>query len=178
MLYSTTQPPKRKTPVRGQLENLIWIDIKFESKLALSTFSKIWFYTKLSTSVLTNVLRILTAEAPVAHQPARHSQRRSAELTCSSTYKPTIVHARFVQHNLAANIRRPYPLSTCRERLGGDSTQGGDSLGGNSTQQVSYKATTLTWNSQETSVMQQLPLAHPVCRRNRIEASWHLQRTR
>ena len=77
----------------------------------MSTFSEIWFYTKLSTSALTNVLRILTTEAPVAHRSARHSQRRSAELTCSSSQKPTIVHARFVQYNLAASSRRPCPLS-------------------------------------------------------------------
>ena len=39
----------------------------------MSTFSEIWFYTKLSsTSALTKVLRILTTEAPVAHQSARH----------------------------------------------------------------------------------------------------------
>ena len=50
-------------------------------------------------------------------------------------------------------------------------------LPGGSSQQVSYKATTLTRNIQQTSVMQQLPLAHPVCRRNRTEASWYLQRT-
>jgi hypothetical protein len=83
---------------------------------AQSTKCEIWFYTKLSTSALTNVLRILTTEAPVAHRSARHSQRRSAELTCSSSQKPTIVHARFVQHNLAASSKRPYPLSPCRER--------------------------------------------------------------
>ena len=77
----------------------------------MSTFSEIWFYTKLTTSALTNVLRILTTEAPVAHKSARHGQRRSAELTCSSSQKPTIVHARFVQHNLAASSRRPCPLS-------------------------------------------------------------------
>ena len=81
----------------------------------MSTFSEIWFYTKISTSALTNVLRILTTEAPVAHQSARHSQRRSAELTCSSSQKPTIVHARFVQHNLAASSRRPCTLSPRRE---------------------------------------------------------------
>ena len=81
----------------------------------MSTFSEIWFYTKLSTSALTNVLRIMTTEAPVAHQSARHSQRRSAELTCSSSQKPTIVHARFVQHtgNLAASSRLPYPAVSC-----------------------------------------------------------------
>ena len=77
----------------------------------MSTFSEIWLYTKLSTSALTNVLRVLTTEAPAAHPSARHSQRRSAELTCSSSQKPTIVHARFVQHNLAASNRRPYPLT-------------------------------------------------------------------
>ena len=133
----------------------------------MSTFSEIWFYTKLSTSALTSVLRILTTEAPVAHQSARHSQRRSAELTCSSSQKPTIVHvhARFVQHNLAANSRRPYPLSPCHERQAerasadqrnqqrGDETILRGRLGGGSTQQVSYKATKLTRNNQQTSVM-------------------------
>ena len=101
---------------RGQLGNLIGFESKFEFKFAMSTFSEIWFYTKLSTNALTNVLRILTIEAPVAHQSARHSQRRSVDLTCSSSQKPTIVHARFVQHNLAARSRRSYPLSPCRER--------------------------------------------------------------
>ena len=75
----------------------------------MSTFSEIWFYTKLSTSALTNVLRILTTKAPVAHQSARHGQRRSAELTCSSSEKPTSAHPQIAQHNLAASNRRPCP---------------------------------------------------------------------
>ena len=88
----------RKT--RGQLGILICFESKFESKFAMSPFGEIWFYTKLSTRALTNVLRILTTEAPVAHRSAHHSQRRSAELTCSSSQKHTIAHARFVQYNL------------------------------------------------------------------------------
>ena len=83
----------------------------------MSIFSEIWFYTSLSTSALTNVLSILTTEAPVAHQSARHSQRRSVELTCSSSQKPAIVHARFVQHKFTASSRRPDPLSPCRDAV-------------------------------------------------------------
>jgi hypothetical protein len=155
----------------------------------MSTFSEIWFYTKLSTSALTNVLRILTTEAPVAHQSARHSQRRSAELTCSSSQKPTIVHARFVQHNLAASSRRPYPLSPCRERQAErasheqrSSSEGKRSnqrclLPGGRSQQVLCGASLLTRNYQQTSVRQQVPSGHRVRRRNRTITSCHLQRT-
>ena len=46
------------------------------------------------------------------------------------------------------------------------SSEGEGSNQRGSTQQVSYKAMVLTRNIQQTSVMQQLPLAHPGCRRN------------
>ena len=156
----------------------------------MSTFSEIWFYTKLSTSALTNVLRILTTEAHVALQSARHSQRRSAELTCSSSQKPTSVHARFVQHNLAASSRRPYPLSSCRERQAerasheqrnqqrGDGTILRGRLPCCHPQQELYRARVLTRNHHQTSVRQQVPSGHYVRRRNRTITSCHLQRTR
>ena len=45
-------------------------------------------------------------------------------------------------------------------------------------QQVLCGASLSTWKNQQTAVMQQLPLVHPVCRRNRTITSCHLQRTR
>ena len=138
----------------------------------MSTFSEIWFYTKLSTSALTNVLRILTTEAPVAHQSARHSQRRSAELTCSSSQKPTIVHARFVQHNLAASSRRPYPLSPCRERQAERASaeqrnqQRGDASWGTLPASTLWGFTAHTKHSANvgTAAITSTSVRHPVCR--------------
>ena len=82
------------------------------------------------------------------------------------------------------------PLSPCRERQAErasheqrSSNEGEETICaayflGDAPSKFTYEATKLTRNNQQTSVMQQLPLAHPVCRRNRTIPSWHLQRTR
>ena len=134
---------------------------------------------------------IAATRGPTQVQLAHHTQRRGAKL--HETYLQLDCGLVACLYSCQTpNFVRPQPsaLSPCRERQAerasadqrnqqrGDETILRGRLGGGSTQQVSYKATTLTRNIQQTSAMQQLPLAHPVCRRNRTEASWHLQRTR
>ena len=72
----------------------------------------------------------------------------------------------------------PPPQSRLLQHCAGGETILRCRLPGCRPQQVSCRANSRTQNIQQTSVRQQLPLGHRVCRRNRTETSWHLQRTR